>query len=265
VFFIVNIERNKKMKEQIEAAIEYLKQVNVRGCITGSALLGYFPDEKNTQDIDIFCYDEKSFTELYYDLYHNPMFIILDKLELWKSDMFRTRDNFSNKHHTGVTTIKFKYNTCVDVNIILKKNCHNIFSVLSSFDINIICKGYDLQAKEYLDLTTSPGKTASWNKWNPAFNSTEVWQVSRILRQLERCFKYHRRGYNTDAVVLKYIDLINGLQEFQNIFNSENFDEKLKITKENTLIVKQVCQVWLEKHEITEEQLELLKIKIKQI
>jgi hypothetical protein len=254
------------MKEQIENAITYLKNKNIRGCITGSALLGYFPDEKNTQDIDIFCYDLPSFTELYYDLYHNPMFTILDKLELWKSDMFRTKDSFNNtKHHTGVTTIKFKYNTCVDVNIILKKNCANIFSVLSSFDINIICKGYDLQTKEYLDLTTSPGKVASWNKWNPAFNSTEIWQINRILRQLERCFKYHNRGYNTDNVVLKYIELIDRLQEFQNIFSSENFDEKLKITKENTLIVKQICELWLKTHSFTEEQIELLKIKIKQI
>jgi len=253
------------MKEQIENAIEYLKDTNIRGCITGSALLGYFPDEKYPQDVDVFCYDEKSFTELYFMLYHSELFTILDPLEKWKSDMFRTRDNFSNKHHTGVTTIKFKYNTCIDVNIILKKNCNNIFSVLSSFDINIICKGYDLQTKEYLDLTTNPGNTASWNKWNTAFNSSEVWQISRILRQLERVFKYHKRGYNCDNVVLKYIDLIDNIQLFESIFNSESFNEKLKITQANTKIVKEICQVWLTTHEITDAQLEILKIKIKEI
>tara|TARA_R110000868_G_scaffold179968_2_gene420418 strand:+ start:699 stop:1448 length:750 start_codon:yes stop_codon:yes gene_type:complete len=249
------------MKEQIEGAINWIKHQPIRGCITGSALLDYFEG----QDIDVFTYDEKAFTELYYAMYHNPLFTILDKLEVWKSDMFRQKNDFSNKHHTGVTTIKFMYNTCVPVNIILKKNCSNIFSVLSSFDINIICKGYDLQTKEYLDLTTNPGKVANYNKWNPAFQSNEIWSVSRILRQLERCFKYHKRGYNTDAVILKYIELIDTLQEFQSIFNSENFNDKLKITQQNTLIIKQICQTWLQTHEITEEQIELLKTKIKEI
>jgi len=249
------------MKEQVDNAIEWIKKQDVDGCITGSCLLDYF----DGQDVDVFLYNEKAFTELYYAMYHNPMFTILDKLEIWKSDMFRKRESFGNKHHTGVNTIKFMYNTCVPVNIILKKNCSNIFSVLSSFDINIICKGYDLKTKEYLDLTTNPGKIASWNKWNPAFQSTEIWSVSRILRQLERCFKYHKRGYNTDAVINKYIELINTLQEFQSVFSSENFNEKLKITQENTLIIKQVCELWLQTHEITDEQIVLLQQKIKEI
>jgi len=250
------------MKQQIEQAINWIKQQNVRGCITGSALLEYFEG----QDIDVFLYDEKAFTELYYAMYHNKMFTILDKLEVWKSDMFRQKESFSNnKHVSGVQTIKFMYNTCVPVNIIFKKNCNNVFSVLSSFDLNIICKGYDLQTKEYLDLTTNPGKIANYNKWNPAFQSTEIWSVSRILRQLERCFKYHKRGYNTDAVMLKYIELIDTVQEFQSIFSSENFNEKLKITQENTLIIKQLCELWLATHEITDKQIELLKEKIKQI
>ena len=249
------------MKEQIDKAIEFLKEQDVDGCITGSCLLEYFEG----QDVDLFLYSEKSFTKLFYAMYHNPMFTILDKLEIWKADSFMNKESFSNKHHTGVTTIKFMYNTCIPVNIILKKNCTNIFGVLSSFDINIICKGYDLKAKEYLDLTTSPGKETSWNKWNPAFSSSEVWQVSRVLRQLERCFKYHKRGYNTDAVIHKYIELINKIQEFESIFNSENFNEKLKISQENTRIVKQICEVWLKTHEITEEQIALLQTKIKEI
>lgn len=250
------------MKEQIEASMAWIKQQDVDGCITGSALLDYFEG----QDIDVFLYNEKSFTKIFYAMYHNPMFTVLDKLELWKVDMFMNKENFSNnKHHTGVQTIKFMYNTCVPINIILKKNCTNIFSVLSSFDMDIISKGYDLKAKEYLDLTTSPGKVASWNKWNPVFQSSEIWAVSRILRQLERAFKYHKRGYNTDAVIHKYIDLIDKLQEFQSIFSSENFNEKLKITQRNTFIVKQICQLWLETHEITEEQIILLQTKIKEI
>jgi len=137
---------------------------------------------------------------------------------------------------------------------------------LSSFDIDIICKGYDIQTKQMLDLSQNlPGKTATWNAWNPSFYSQEVWEISRILRQMERCFKYYKRGYNTDPVVLKYIELIDEIQNHVNIFSSENYTDKLKIKKENTRIVKEICKVWLETHEITDKQIETLKLKIKEI
>lgn len=251
------------MKEQFDTAIEWIKKQPVKGCITGSCLLEIFDDTH--QDIDIFLYDEKSFVKMLFAMYHNPMFQILDPLEKWKFEQFINKEE-KTFYKFGLVTIKFTYNTCIDINVIVKKNCTNIFSVLSSFDMDIISKGYDLETKQYLDLSTNDGtKVATWNKWNPAFYSTEIWQISRILRQLERCFKYYKRGYNVDAMVLKYIDLIEKIQEFQNIFSSENFDEKLKVTKQNTIIVKQICEVWLKTHEITDDQLELLKIKIKEI
>jgi hypothetical protein len=252
------------MRNQIKNVINYLKQQDIDGCITGSCLLDYFEG----QDVDLFCYSEKSFTKIFYTLYHNPMFNILDKLEEWKANMFMNNADFNNtKHTSGIQTIKFTYNTCIPVNIIYKKHCNNIFAVLSSFDLNVISKGYDLKTKEYLDLTNSSvvTKIVSWNKWNPMYYSTEIWTIGRILRQLERCFKYHKRGYNTDLVIQKYIELINGLLQYQNIFSSENFSEKLKITQKNTEIIKSICEVWLQTHTITEEQIELLKLKIREL
>jgi hypothetical protein len=249
------------MKEQINSAIEWLKKQPIKGCITGSCLLDYYEG----QDVDIFVYDEKSFTKLLFAMYHNDKFTILDPLEKWKFDQYinKNQDSF---YKFGLVTIKFTYNTCVPINIIVKKHCKNIFSVMSSFDMDIIAKGYDIETKQYLDLSENlKGKVATWNKWNTAFYSDEIWQINRILRQLERCFKYHKRGYNVDKVVEKYIELIEKLQIFTNIFNSDNFSEKLKITKNNTLIVKQICELWLKTHEITDEQIELLKVKIKEI
>lgn len=250
------------MKEQIELAIEWLKTQPIKGCITGSCLLDYFEN----QDVDVFCYDEKSYTKLLFAMHHNNMFNILDPLEKWKFEQHISKENNYSKKGL-VNTIKFYYNTCVQINVIYKKQSTDIFSTLSSFDMDIICKGYDIETKQYLDLSknSSTTKIASWNKWNPAFYSGEIWSISRILRQLERCFKYHKRGYNTDEVVLKYIELISKIQDFTNIFNSENFDERLKVTKENTLIVKQLCELWLKTHEITDEQIELLKQKIKEL
>lgn len=249
------------MKEQINNAIEWIKEQPIKGCITGSCLLDYFPG----QDIDVFTYDEKSFNKLLFAMFHNDMFTQLDPLEKWKFEQYIDR-NESTFFKFGLITIKFHYNTCVEINVILKKKCKDIFSVLSSFDLDIISKGYDLQTKQYLDLSENlPDKKATWNKWNTNYYSNEVWAMSRILRQLSRCFKYHRRGYNTDALVLKYIEILDKLQEYESIFASENFNEKLKATKENTFIIRKICEVWLETHEITDEQIQLLETKTREI
>ncbi len=248
------------MKEHIDYVIEYLKKQPIKGCITGSCLLGYFEN----QDVDLFVYDEKSFTKILFNLYYNNNFLILDPLEKWKLDQYLNKEH--GKASFGITTIKFVYNTCIPVNVIFKKGCINAFSVLASFDIDIICKAYDIETRQYLDLSENlPNKQATWNKWNTNFYDPELWQIGRILRQLERVIKYHKRGYNTDAVCIKYIELIDEVQKFQNIFNSNNFSEKLAIRKNNTKVVKQICEVWLKTHEISDEQLELLKEKIKEI
>ena len=248
------------MKEHIDYVIEYLKKQPIKGCITGSCLLGYFEN----QDVDLFVYDEKSFTKILFNLYYNNNFLILDPLEKWKLDQYLNKEH--GKASFRITTIKFVYNTCIPVNVIFKKGCINAFSVLASFDIDIICKAYDIETRQYLDLSENlPNKQATWNKWNTNFYDPELWQIGRILRQLERVIKYHKRGYNTDAVCIKYIELIDEVQKFQNIFNSNNFSEKLAIRKSNTKVVKQICEVWLKTHEISDEQLELLKEKIKEI
>lgn len=249
------------MKENIDNAIQWLKKQPVKGCITGSILLGEFEN----QDIDIFVYDEKSFTKLLYAMHYDNMFHILDPLEQWKFDQ-QTTKNYDNFQKFGLCTIKFKYNTCLDVNVILKKQCTNIFSVLASFDMDIIAKGYDIQSEQYLDLSENKDtKIATWNKWNTSYYSGEIWQVSRLLRQLMRCFKYHDRGYNTDLVVKKYMSLVDTVQDYENIFNSDSFSETLKLRKTNTKIVKDICKIWLKEHKLTEKNLELMKTKIKEL
>ena len=249
------------MKKQINNAIDWIKEQPIKGCITGSCLLDYFEG----QDIDVFVYDEKSFNELLFAMHHNEMFTQLDPLEKWKWDQYRTKNN-STFYKFGLITIKFDYNTCIPINIILKKKCMDIFSVMSSFDLDIICKGYDLETKQYLDLSQNlPDKVATWNKWNTTYYSEEIWAISRILRQLHRCFKYHNRGYNTDAIVRKYIELLERLQKYESVFNKDTFNDKLKVTQENTLIVKQICELWLETHDISDEQMKLVEQKTREI
>ena len=250
------------MEENIKLAIKWIKEQPVRGVITGSCMLGYFEG----QDVDIFVYDEKSFNKLIFAMYHSPKFQILEPLELWKFKRYidHTYDNY---HKVGLLTLKFYFNTCIPVNVILKKSFNNIFGILSSFDLNIIAKGYDLETKQYLDLSgdSSTTKICDWNKWNTTFYDPEMWEVNKLLRQLERLFKYHKRGYNTDAVALKYISLIDEILKLQDIFNSANYTEKLKVNKENLKVIKMICNKWLDTHEITEEQTELLKLKIREL
>jgi len=249
------------MKEQINDAINWIKEQPVKGCITGSCLLDYFEG----QDIDCFVYDEKSFNKLLFAMHHNPMFTILDPLEKWKFDQYINKNN-STFYKFGLITIKFNYNTCVEINVILKKKAKDIFSVLSSFDLDIICKGYDIETKQYLDLSENfPGKKATWNKWNTTYYSDEIWAISRVLRQLNRCFKYHKRGYDTDDIVRKYLELLEKLQKYESIFSADTFNEKLKVTQANTFVVKQLCEIWLETHKITDEQMQILESKTKEI
>jgi len=251
------------MKNQIKNATNWLKEQSIKGCITGSSLLGEYWEG---MDVDVFAYNKEAFTELFYAMYHNPMFQILNAQDEWKADLFRKEE--TKQYKVKILTIKFTYNMCIPINIILKENANNIFSILSTFDMDIISKGFDIMSGKYLDLgneTNRQNKIADWNRWNPNFNDPNIWHISKILRQLERVFKYHKRGYNTDNLVYKYISIINNIRNYQNIFNSIKFDEKLKTITENTKIVKQICEVWLDTHEITENQIELLKTKIKEI
>jgi len=250
------------MEENIKLAIEWLKEQPVRGVITGSCMLGYFEG----QDVDIFVYDEKSFNKLIFAMYHSPKFQILEPLELWKFNRY-INNSYDSYHKVGLLTLKFYWNTCIPVNVILKKSYNNIFGILSSFDLNIICKGYDLETKQYLDLSgdSADTKICSWNKWNTTFYEPEMWEVNKLLRQFERIIKYHKRGYNTDAVVIKYIELIDEILKLQDIFNSANYTERLKLNKENLKVVKKLCELWLKTHEFTDEQQEALKIKIKEL
>lgn len=253
------------MKKNFENALEFLKNLDVEGAITGSCLLGYM--EGQNQDIDVFVYSEAAFTELLYTLKFNPMFLILDKLEKWKMEDWCKSSYKGSLKKLGLITIKFKYNTCIDVNIIFKEKNHSAFDVLQSFDMDIICKAYDIKTKQTLDLTNGSTitKIASFNKWNNTFYNPNLWAVSRVLRQFDRTVKYHKRGYNTDPMVLKYIELLQGMLEYENIFSSDKMDEKMLSIKTNAPILIKILEQWLKTHSITDTEIELIKTTIKNL
>lgn len=236
------------MKEQIENAKKWIIDQDVEGCLTGSSLLDYYEG----QDVDIFCYNEAAFTKMIYSMYFSKLFLLIEPIEKWKFKEY-TEKNSSSLKKFGMISIKFKYNMSVDVNVIFKKTANNIFAVLSSFDMNIIARGIDLKTKEMLDLSGGVSKDATWNKWNTAFYSVNLWETGRLLRQFQRCIKYYKRGYNTDLVVLKYKELLLGLLEYENIFKSERMDNKVSEMKKSGEILLKIFNTWLETHYLSEE------------
>lgn len=251
------------MKEQFNNALEWVKSNEINGCITGSCMLGYM--EGQSQDIDVFAYDENAFTKMIYAMYHNPMFLLLEPMEKWKFKDWTENPYKGSIKKLGLISIKFKYNMCIDVNVIFKEHKTSIFDVLASFDMDIIAKGYDLKTKKVLDLSEGREGIATWNKWNKQFYNANIWSINSLLRQFERIIKYHNRGYNTDEVTLKYREILLSMMEYENIFNSNKVDEQIENIKLNGNILIKILDKWLETHSLTETEQELLTKTIKEL
>lgn len=242
------------MKEQINNCIELLKKQDIEGCITGSCLLDYFEG----QDIDLFTYSKSSFTKLLYYMYYNPMFTILDPLEKHKLEEYINNDK-SSLEQLGLITIKFKYNLCVDVNIIFKKHQTNVFSVISAFDLDIIATGYDIKTGKTISLRETTGLNGTWNRWNRAFYQNEFWSTKRLLRQFERNIKYTERGYDLTSVTDKYISIVEEIIQSENFYKTEKGTKYFEDNIETFEVVLKILQEWKKNKSISPAELLTLK------
>jgi hypothetical protein len=242
------------MKEQINDAIEILKKQEIEGCITGSCLLDYFEG----QDIDLFTYTKSSFTELLFFMKYHPMFQILDPLELHKFNDYIKNDK-SSLESLGLVTIKFKYNLCVDVNVIYKKHNKNCFDVISNFDLDIIATAYDIKTGKTLSLRETEGMVGTWNRWNKSFYQPDFWSIKRILRQFERVVKYTQRGYDLTSVTNKYIEIVEDIVKTENFYKTEKGTKYFTDTIEQFEIVLKILHTWKKDLKITPEELLIIK------
>ena len=141
------------------------------------------------------------------------MFTILDPLEKYKFEEYINKGK-SSLHKIGLITIKFKYNLCVDVNVVFRKTNYNVFDVISNFDISLICKGYDIKTGKTLDLSEYNGdKVGTWNKWNKSYYQPDIWDTKRLMRQFSRVAKYEERGYDLISVTDKGIGIPPEMQD----------------------------------------------------
>lgn len=244
------------MKDNFEKLIALIKEQQLDACLTGSCMLGY--QEGWNQDVDVFCYNQQSFTELLYFCKYHPMFTLLEPMEIHKLNQY-TKENRSSLESIGLISIKFKYNLCIDFNIVYRKNNHNIFDVISGFDADVIAQGYCLRTKKTLSLRESIGNNLTWNKWCKAFYNSNQFDVKRILRQFDRICKYESRGYNCDGLLNKYIELVEDILKKDNIYLSEKGKDFYDRTcKEFTLVLK-ILQEYKKERKITPDQLLILK------
>ncbi len=242
------------MKGQIRNLIKILKAQDIDGCITGSVMLDYFPG----QDVDLFVFNKSSFNKILFFMYYNSMFQILDPLESYKFHEYIDHDKSSLKK-IGLVTIKFKYNTCIDVNITYKEFHHNLFDVISNFDLDIVCSGYDIKTKQELNLRQSTGKRGTWNRWNSSFYKSDIWSTRRLLRQFERVVKYTERGYDLTSVTDKYIELVQDILNKENIYKTERGTKFFEDTVQQFEVVLKILQAWKKKKKMSQEEILILK------
>jgi hypothetical protein len=245
------------MEEQYKKAFEIISKQEVNGCITGSYMLTYDPSWN--QDIDIFCYDIPSFNKLLFFMHYNDLFQILDPLENHKFSEY-INNNQSSLEKLGLITIKFKYNLCVDINIVYKKYFKTVFDVISSFDMDLIAIAYDIQTQKTISVRETEGKVGTWNKWNTNFyKKSNFWSCKRLLRQFERVVKYTNRGYDVSLVTDKYIELIEEIISMSNFYKTEKGEMFFNNTIEEFKIILKILQSWKINLTITEDELKLLK------
>lgn len=244
------------LTRDIKDTIELLKQTDINGCITGSSMLDCdFDFWDSAPDIDVFVYTEPQLQYAANLLMFKYGFEPLSAGEDWK--LQRVQNKGSNKN-SYLSTIKLKRDDVV-VNITYKSYKNNIFSVLSSFDMTIIMIGYDIRKKVLLDLRVGwegMVKEDDYNRWskstqiakpNPLRDQdVDMYGAEMWVRQFDRCIKYWGRGFDTRPMARFYVDLIDGVIEKGQLFQTDKSEAAYQgfITTYEPLRDKMVEWLW---------------------
>lgn len=219
------------LTREIKDTIEFLKESDINGCITGSSMIpdADFDTWDAVPDIDVFVYNEMQLLHASDVLMYKHGFKLLSAGEEWKFDRVCNRGAQSN---AALTTMKLKRGNVV-VNITYKKWKNNIMSVLASFDMSCIMIGYDIPFGWGIDMRTKDikvfdDKHGRWSddpkvsvpnpmrKQDVDMYGTEMW-----VRQFDRVIKYWNRGIDTRPMARFYIKLINEVIDRGRLFESE--------------------------------------------
>lgn len=247
-------------KEKIEIAINVVKSMPIRGCITGSCLLpGFDPDAwGSTPDIDVFVYSEAdlvqacTLAEYTLDMKPGTGSDRSEKQERWKlGRLFKNGLNYK----LGITTYKF-YCDGVVLNFTYKMTKEHgrwvpitdAPGVLRSFDMSIVLQAYDIESKIMYDLRPDnvPVTTAIPNPMRD--HDCVMWTVSKWVRQFDRVVKYYSRGFDTRPMAEFYLKMIDECIDAGCLFDSEESHEVFDTFSEEFLVKRAIIADWLEDH-----------------
>lgn len=251
----------KGTKDKIARAINVIKTLDINGCITGSVFLPNFdPDMWGTKpDIDVFVYSKE-------DLIHAIDIVMYDlkmkpgkgtkrsaDQELWK---LRRLHEWGLNHKIGITTYTFNCDGIM-INITYKQTKRqgrwepliNCPSVLMSFDMSIVMRGYDIQSHVMFDLRPEdvPVTTAVPNPLRK--HDCMMWTVAKWIRQFDRVIKYYDRGFDTRPMARFYLEMIDECIEAGCLFDSEESQNAFNSFSKEFLEKRAVIKDWLDEHE----------------
>ena len=243
------------MTALIKDTIEMLKDTDIDGCITGSSMLDMdFDNWADTPDIDVFVYQQNQQLYAIDLLMLRYKFKPLNKGEEWKIERIKSRGMQKNAYLSTVKLVK----DGVIVNISYKNGKTNMFAVLSSFDMSIIMKGYDIKRKVSLDLRCGwenmveedPNHIWSTDTMvavpNPLRDQdVDMYGVEMWVRQFDRCIKYWNRGFDTRPMARFYIDSINRIIDNGALFTTDKSLAAYKLFVDTYIPQRDKMQAWL--------------------
>lgn len=254
------LEPCSSMLEKIDTAIMVVKDMPIRGCITGSCFLpGFDPDAwGSTPDVDVFVYSEAdlvraiTFAEHALKMKPGTGSERSEKQERWKiGRLFKSGLNYK----LGITTYKF-YSDGVVLNFTYKMTKEHgrwvpitdAPGVLRSFDMSIVLQAYDIESHIMYDLRPDnvPVTTAIPNPMRD--HDCVMWTVSKWVRQFDRVVKYYSRGFDTRPMAEFYLKMIDECIDAGCLFDSDESHEAFDAFSEEFLAKRAVIADWLEDH-----------------
>lgn len=254
--------KQKKFNE----TIEWLKSLDINGCITGSCLIDCDKEDwQEIPDIDIFCYSVGSWADAISMLVnkYDYKFGLAEAPEYAEQERWKYKNTLQTGiwKQVGISTVKL-YKDNINVNFSIRKGQYRAIDIISNFDMTCICRAYDIPTKHYMDYSEVwakeymetiykyPQDTRPLDKVTPnphkLSDEYDMFTAQKWLRQWERIVKYWDRGFNTIEVALFYSRMLDEVIKRGNIFQSEKSQEVYDENIPAIIDVKKVIDEWIE-------------------
>ena len=247
-----------QFNKKINHWIDILKGEDINGYITGSCLLeSDFDAWTSKPDIDIFVPSDRELIKLVTLLQYKYDF----KLGAMNTDLSRRQEekkmqwvmqgkqNKKGLTSSSLATIKVNKDEVI-VNISTKYGQKSLAAVLCDFDMSIIMRGWDIQAKAGLDLRTQWADDPKVAVPNPMrVVNDDMIRTAYFVRQFDRVIKYWDRGFDTRAVAKHDLKLIDTILKGGNIWTSQASQDFYDKFAEEFIETRERIAAWLKDKE----------------